>query len=55
MRTVITRLVAISGLASAADRERTTAAGFEGHLGKPFDINALVATVGTTLGERNAA
>lgn len=48
-------VVAISGLASKGDRERTSAAGFRGHLGKPFDIDALVATVHTTLGNRNSA
>lgn len=42
-------VVAISGLASKGDRERTSAAGFRAHLGKPFDVDTLVATVRTTL------
>ena len=42
-------VVAISGLASKGDRERTSVAGFRGHLGKPIDIEALVATVRTTV------
>jgi hypothetical protein len=35
-------VVAVSGLVSQADHERTQAAGFEGHLHKPFDDAALV-------------
>jgi CheY-like chemotaxis protein len=42
-------VVAISGLASKGDRERTSVAGFRGHLGKPIDLEALVATVRTTV------
>ena len=38
-------VVAISGLVSEADHERTHAAGFEGHLDKPFNDTALVAAV----------
>jgi signal transduction histidine kinase/ActR/RegA family two-component response regulator len=48
-------VVAISGLASKADREKTSAAGFRGHLGKPFDIDVLVATVKTTVDQRKSA
>jgi signal transduction histidine kinase len=38
-------VVAISGLVSEADHERTRAAGFEGHLDKPFNDTALVTAV----------
>lgn len=39
-------VIAISGLASEADRRRAREAGFEGHLQKPFDEAAIVAAVG---------
>jgi signal transduction histidine kinase/ActR/RegA family two-component response regulator len=45
-------VVAVSGLASQADHQRTEAAGFEGHLNKPFDDRALVSAVRATLGQR---
>jgi signal transduction histidine kinase/ActR/RegA family two-component response regulator len=48
-------VVALSGLASRRDRERTQAAGFEGHLSKPFAMDALVATVCAALKERKSA
>jgi CheY-like chemotaxis protein len=48
-------VVAISGLASKRDREGTRAAGFDAHLSKPFDIDALVTTVRGTLDERKSA
>jgi two-component system CheB/CheR fusion protein len=38
-------VVAMTGLASASDRERTRAAGFSGHLKKPFDDTALVLVI----------
>ena len=44
-----TPVVAVTGLTSKADHQRTRAAGFEGHLDKPFDDAALVAAVRTTL------
>lgn len=45
-------VVAMSGLASDADRRRTREAGFEGHITKPFDEAALVAAVGAALNPR---
>lgn len=47
-------VVAVSGLASQADHQRTQAAGFEGHLNKPFDDKALVSAVRATLDHRRA-
>lgn len=35
------RLVAVSGLARDSDRERTKASGFDAHLQKPVDLEAL--------------
>jgi CheY-like chemotaxis protein len=43
-------VVAVSGLARAADYERTRAAGFDAHLSKPFDDRALVAAVRRVIG-----
>jgi len=48
-------VVAVTGLASEADGHPTQAAGFEGHLHKPFDDAALVSVVRTTLGLRRAS
>jgi signal transduction histidine kinase/CheY-like chemotaxis protein len=48
-------VVAISGLASKADREKTRVAGFDGHLSKPFDFDTLVATLRTAIDERKSA
>lgn len=45
-------VVAVSGLVSQADHERTQAAGFEGHLHKPFDDTALVTAVRAGLNHR---
>ena len=38
-------VVAVSGLVSEADHQRTRAAGFEAHLDKPFNDTALVTAV----------
>jgi len=43
-------VVAVSALASAADRQRTREAGFAAHLAKPYDVAAVVAAVGAALG-----
>lgn len=42
-------VVAVSALASAADRRRALEAGFAGHLAKPYDVAAVVAAVGAAL------
>jgi signal transduction histidine kinase/CheY-like chemotaxis protein len=46
-------VVAISGLASDADRERTRAAGFEAHIKKPFDEATVAAAVAAALRHRH--
>jgi signal transduction histidine kinase/CheY-like chemotaxis protein len=45
-------VVAISGLASDADYQRTREAGFEAHVKKPFNEAAIVQAVHTALGRR---
>ncbi len=47
-------VVAVSGLVSQFDHQHTQAAGFEGHLNKPFDDKALVSAVRATLDHRRA-
>ena len=39
--TATTRLIAISGYGAVEDRRQSTAAGFEAHLTKPVDVDAL--------------
>jgi signal transduction histidine kinase/ActR/RegA family two-component response regulator len=43
-------VIAVSGLSSAQDRELTRRAGFQGHLGKPFDYSGLLAVIQSALG-----
>lgn len=46
-------VVAISGLASDADRERTREAGFDAHIKKPFDEASIAAAVAAALRHRH--
>jgi diguanylate cyclase len=46
-------VVAISGLASEADRERTRDAGFEAHIKKPFDEVTVAAAITAALRHRH--
>jgi len=39
------RMIALTGYGQASDRQRTREAGFDGHLVKPVDIDALEATL----------
>jgi two-component system CheB/CheR fusion protein len=44
--------LAITGDAETHSSERVVAAGFDGHMAKPMDINAFCATVAAAAGER---
>jgi signal transduction histidine kinase len=46
-------VIALSGLASGADHQRTHAAGFQGHVDKPFDDEHLLAAVGSAIARRS--
>ena len=45
-------VVAMSGLVSEADRQRTLEAGFKAHIAKPFDEATIVAAVRSVAGDR---
>jgi signal transduction histidine kinase/ActR/RegA family two-component response regulator len=47
-------VIAVSGLTSEASRRRTSEAGFEGHLKKPYDEADVVAAVGAALAHRRS-
>jgi CheY-like chemotaxis protein len=51
-------LVAVTGYAQEADRQRTVAAGFQGHLVKPVDVlhlNTVIRELIPNSGIRHAA
>jgi signal transduction histidine kinase/ActR/RegA family two-component response regulator len=47
-------VIAMSGLVTAADRDRTRQAGFSAHIAKPFDEAAIIAAVSVTMGGNGA-
>jgi FixJ family two-component response regulator len=46
-------VIAISGLASGADHRRIKAAGFAGHIDKPFDDVRILAAIDDALARRS--
>jgi two-component system, cell cycle response regulator DivK len=53
-RTASIPVLAVTAQAMKTDRERFTAAGFDGYVSKPVDIDKLVATVEQHCGRRRA-
>ena len=47
-------VIAMSGLVGTGDHRRTQAAGFAGHIDKPIDDQALLATFGDVIGRRGS-
>jgi CheY-like chemotaxis protein len=47
-------VIAVSGLASEASRQRALEAGFEGHIKKPYDDTAIIAAVSAALARRQS-
>jgi CheY-like chemotaxis protein len=45
------RVIAVSGFARQTDYQRTSEAGFDGHVSKPFDIATIVGALRRVLGD----